>query len=229
VSATRFLPEPVSAAASLELQSLRRENEQLRTALASRIVIEQAKGVLAERFALHVDDAFERLRCESRSRRVKLHSLAAAVTSGEAWATSIFPPHEPGRETGTQQHERTRARQPDVNRAAVTPRPVPHDAPSPVGSSPAGDDRPRLVFFTVETSGPCRHVERWLAQVLQHRRNHLKIKLVTVDAQARPELIERFQIECLPTLVLVQNKTVKARLERPRGTHEIKAMLVPWL
>lgn len=73
-----------------ELQALRRENEQLRTALATRIVIEQAKGMLAERFELHVDEAFERLRREARSRRMKLHELAAAVTAREAWTDSIF-------------------------------------------------------------------------------------------------------------------------------------------
>jgi AmiR/NasT family two-component response regulator len=67
-------------------EALRRENEQLRTALATRIVIEQAKGMLAERFEIHVDEAFERLRHEARSRRMKLNVLAAAVTAREAWA-----------------------------------------------------------------------------------------------------------------------------------------------
>jgi hypothetical protein len=81
---------------SLELQeALRQENEQLRTALATRIVIEQAKGMLAERFEMDVDEAFERLRHQARSHRMKLHVLAAAVTAREGWAEAIFPPAEP--------------------------------------------------------------------------------------------------------------------------------------
>jgi ANTAR domain len=81
---------------SLELQeALRQENEQLRTALATRIVIEQAKGTRAERFEMHVNEAFERLRHQARSHQVKLHVLAAAVTAREAWAEAIFPPAEP--------------------------------------------------------------------------------------------------------------------------------------
>lgn len=81
---------------SLEFQeALRQENEQLRTALATRIVIEQAKGMLAERFEMDVDEAFERLRHRARSHRMKLHELAAAVTAREAWAEAIFSPAEP--------------------------------------------------------------------------------------------------------------------------------------
>lgn len=85
------------------------------------------------------------------------------------------------------------------------------------------------MFFTAATSGPCRQVEGWLAQVLQHRRNHLKIKLVSVDTEARPELAEQFRIERLPTLVVVEDKTARARLETPRGAREIAALLAPWL
>jgi hypothetical protein len=60
---------------------LRVENEQLRGALESRVVIEQAKGVLAERYALSVDEAFALLRDAARSSREDLRSLAAAVVS----------------------------------------------------------------------------------------------------------------------------------------------------
>ena len=88
---------------------------------------------------------------------------------------------------------------------------------------------PRLVFFTASTSGQCRRVEGWIAQVLQHRRNHLKVKLVTVDADERPELLERFRVDRLPTLVVVEEKIAKARLECPSGTREIVSMLAPWL
>ncbi len=76
---------------SLELlDALRTENAQLRTALVTRIVIEQAKGMLAERWQVEVDVAFERLRREARSRRMKLHTLSEAVVAGEPWAKRIF-------------------------------------------------------------------------------------------------------------------------------------------
>jgi hypothetical protein len=56
---------------------------QLEEALGSRIVIEQAKGVLAERFGIGVDEAFELLRGSARSGRRNLHDFAAEVVRGE--------------------------------------------------------------------------------------------------------------------------------------------------
>ncbi len=60
---------------------LEQENAQLRAALESRIAIEQAKGVLAERLGLEVDEAFSLLRFAARSSRAKLHELAARVVN----------------------------------------------------------------------------------------------------------------------------------------------------
>ena len=60
---------------------LARRCGQLQHALQSRIVIEQAKGVLAERYAIDPDDAFEALRRTARSNRIKLHDLAADVVA----------------------------------------------------------------------------------------------------------------------------------------------------
>lgn len=64
-----------------ELQRLRVENAQLSRALQSRIVIEQAKGVLRERFDLTLEASFELLRHAARSNRMNIHALAAKVTS----------------------------------------------------------------------------------------------------------------------------------------------------
>jgi hypothetical protein len=86
-------PEVYDPMSSLELLALRRENDQLRVALATRIVIEQAKGMLAERFDVEADMAFERLRREARNRRMKLRALAAAVIAREPWIEPIFRQH----------------------------------------------------------------------------------------------------------------------------------------
>jgi AmiR/NasT family two-component response regulator len=71
-----------------EISRLKRLNEalleqthQLQEALDSRIVIEQAKGVLAERYRLALEDAFDVLRGAARSQRLKLHALATWVVS----------------------------------------------------------------------------------------------------------------------------------------------------
>jgi AmiR/NasT family two-component response regulator len=52
---------------------------QLEHALQSRIVIEQAKGVLRERLGVPVDEAFELVRRAARNHRLRLRDLAARV------------------------------------------------------------------------------------------------------------------------------------------------------
>ncbi len=92
-----------------------------------------------------------------------------------------------------------------------------------------GNSQPRLVYFHSALSGHCRRVEGFLAQVLQRRRNHGTFKLYRVDEQERPDLVERFGVEAVPTLVVVESKVVRAKLERPRGCREIEQFLAPWL
>ena len=90
-------------------------------------------------------------------------------------------------------------------------------------------EQPGLVFFYSPVSGSCRRVEGFLAQVLQRRRNHGTFKLYRVDEKERPDLVERFGVATMPTLVVVEDKIVRARLERPRGCREIESFLAPWL
>ncbi len=92
-----------------------------------------------------------------------------------------------------------------------------------------GSVRPGLVFFHSPRSGPSRRVEGFLAQVLQRRRNHDTFRVYRVEESHRPDLVERFGADCMPTLVVVEGKSVAARLEQPRGCREIERLLSPWL
>ena len=55
------------------------EAEQLQQALTTRVVIEQAKGVLAEYGDVQMDEAFAALRSFARGRNLKLGEVAAAL------------------------------------------------------------------------------------------------------------------------------------------------------
>jgi GAF domain-containing protein len=66
-------------------------NEQLSRALNSRIVIEQAKGVLAERGSLDMEHAFARLRGYARTNNRRLVDVAHDVISGALAADTLVP------------------------------------------------------------------------------------------------------------------------------------------
>ena len=103
-----------------------------------------------------------------------------------------------------------------------------------VASQPKPDPRarprtPRLVFFHSAVSGRCRRVEGFIAQVLQRRQNHDTFVLHHVAQEEHPELFDRFDVEAVPTLVVVEDKAVRGRLEAPRSCREIERFLTPWL
>lgn len=75
----------IATIAILQQRTLHRsqlERVQLQTALDTRIVIEQAKGILAERWHTTVDEAFTILRTYARGRRLRLTDLARQVIAG---------------------------------------------------------------------------------------------------------------------------------------------------
>jgi thioredoxin-like negative regulator of GroEL len=89
--------------------------------------------------------------------------------------------------------------------------------------------RPRLVFFHAKASGRSRRVEGYLSQVLQRRRNHESFLLLNVDVDEQADLAKRFRIDEVPTIVVVEGKRVRGRLESPRGCRDIEQLLAPWL
>jgi AmiR/NasT family two-component response regulator len=76
---------------------LARRAGQLQRALDSRVVIEQAKGILAERYGVGVNEAFRMLRRGARSNRIPLHELAARVVASPSTPPEIRTPTLDGR------------------------------------------------------------------------------------------------------------------------------------
>jgi GAF domain-containing protein len=72
--------------ATLEAQVV---NEQLLHALNSRVVIEQAKGMVAERAGLDMEQAFTALRTYARSHNMRLVDVAEAVIGGALAPTAL--------------------------------------------------------------------------------------------------------------------------------------------
>lgn len=64
--------------------------EQLQTALNSRIIIEQAKGFLADRSGLDVDQAFNLLRTYTRNHNLRLSDTAHRVIQDKDFAQAVL-------------------------------------------------------------------------------------------------------------------------------------------
>ncbi|HVW89026.1 MAG TPA: thioredoxin family protein [Gaiellaceae bacterium] len=89
--------------------------------------------------------------------------------------------------------------------------------------------QPQLVLFTSRRSGRGRRVEAYLAQVLQRRHNHETFRYYRVAQEERPDLLEKFGIALTPTLVVVEDRRIRGRLESPRSSRQISSFLAPWL
>jgi transcriptional regulator with GAF, ATPase, and Fis domain len=99
-------------------------NEQLQAALNSRVVIEQAKGKLAERLGLDMGQAFALLRDYARNHNLRLSDLAQAVIDGNQAMfsqTAVAQPRDGARSSNSDRQ----------------PRPAP--PPARPGALPSGD------------------------------------------------------------------------------------------
>ena len=89
------------------------------------------------------------------------------------------------------------------------------------------DPRPLLVFFSSRRSGPARRMESLLAHIARKERDRLRVTIVDIDERA--DFAERFKVDTVPTLVLVKEKRVVARLVGRASAPRIERMLEPHL
>ena len=93
-------------------------NEQLQTALNSRVIIEQAKGKLAERLGLDMEQAFGLLRDYARARNLRLVELAQSFVSGTGILDSQLKAHAAAVASGAVERRPRRERRPRTRMGA---------------------------------------------------------------------------------------------------------------
>jgi thioredoxin-like negative regulator of GroEL len=81
----------------------------------------------------------------------------------------------------------------------------------------------QLLFFTSRRSGPARRMESLLAHIARKERGNLHVRRVDVDE--RPDLARRFRISEVPSLALVKEKRVVARLEGRSTAPKIESLI----
>jgi ANTAR domain len=89
-----------------ELTRLRASVRQLEHALTSRVVVEQAIGILSERWGVAPRDAFERLRRVTRSHGLRIHDLARQVIESSTDRGVALPAELVSRQRGGPPPER---------------------------------------------------------------------------------------------------------------------------
>ena len=78
----------------LQERALRRAevlSEQLQSALNSRIIIEQAKGAVAQFHSVSIDEAFQLIRAHARRNRSRLSNVAQSVVDDPAQIAGLLP------------------------------------------------------------------------------------------------------------------------------------------
>lgn len=69
--------------------------DQLQTALSSRVAIEQAKGILSERYGVPMDESFHQLRSYARNHNIRLQEVAQGLVKGAITLEASGAPKNP--------------------------------------------------------------------------------------------------------------------------------------
>ena len=101
--------------------------------------------------------------------------------------------------------------------AALAPRPAAADDAAPA----------TLLFFHSRSSGPSRRMDGLVSWFYVRERKRVRLHVIDVDE--RRDIAALFEIETVPTLVLVKANRVVARLEGRATGHQIDDAMLPHL
>jgi thioredoxin-like negative regulator of GroEL len=84
-----------------------------------------------------------------------------------------------------------------------------------------------LLFFYSPTSGPSRRMDGLVSWLYVRERKRLRLRLVNVDVCA--DVVERYRVNVVPTLILIKGREVVARLEGKVTGQQIDEAMLPHL
>lgn len=82
---------------------------------------------------------------------------------------------------------------------------------------------PVLIHFWAPWCGLCRLVQPLLSEFYKHGSEYIKI--VNVNADENFKLSNAYRLTTLPTLILIENRTVRLRLDSFKGRDELRLVL----
>ncbi len=84
-----------------------------------------------------------------------------------------------------------------------------------------------LVFFSQRQDGASRRMESLVAWVKVTQKKNLRV--LEIDADCNPQLTRRLRVTTIPSLVLLQDGAVVARLEGRATGRQIEALIRPYV
>jgi thioredoxin 1 len=93
--------------------------------------------------------------------------------------------------------------------------------------SPAPADRPTLLFVRRSRSGPSRKMESLVAWVRVTQKKRLRV--VDLDVDRHPALAAKLGVRQVPSLLLVDGRSVVSRLDGRATGRQIQELIRPYV